>query len=112
MIISWNVRTFHEKKEIIMQATKRDGTTEAFMPEKVVVSIVKSGAPYKDARSIAEALSNLSQERMETSGIRDFVHSRLWSMGHESSVERWATYEAEMKTGRSRTAAARASVMH
>ena len=39
-----NGNTFQHKKEIIVQVAKRDGTTEAFMPEKVVVSIVKSVA--------------------------------------------------------------------
>ena len=39
-----------------MQVRKQDGTLEAFMPEKVVVSIVRSGAPYEDARIIAASL--------------------------------------------------------
>jgi transcriptional repressor NrdR len=80
-----------------MQVRKQDGTTEAFMPEKVVVSIVKSGAPYKDARSIADSLSRRSEKMMDSSEIRDFVHSELKSKGHADSVENWARYESEMK---------------
>lgn len=85
------------KKEFLMQVRKRNETLEAFMPEKVVVSILKSGAPYKDARSIAESLSKQSRDTMSSSEIRDFVHSQLRSRGHDSSVDSWIRYESEMK---------------
>lgn len=90
-----------------MQVRKHDGTLEAFMPEKVVVSIVKSGAPYEDARSIAEALSSRSEATMESSEIREFVHSQLQSKGHEASVESWLEYDAEMKPERAESLAGR-----
>jgi transcriptional repressor NrdR len=91
-----------------MQVRKQDGTLEAFMPEKVVVSIVKSGAPYEDARSVADSLSRRSQKILESSEIRDFVHSELLSKGYESSVENWTQYEAEMKPSRAESLAGRA----
>jgi len=91
-----------------MQVRKQDGATEAFMPEKVVVSIVKSGAPYKDARNIADSLSRRSEKTMASSEIRDFVHSELQSKGHASSVENWTKYEAEMKHDRTESLAGRA----
>jgi hypothetical protein len=91
------------KKEEQMQIRKRDGSIEAFMPEKVVVSIVKSGAPYKDARSIADSLSNRSDQVMETTDVRDFVHSELKSRGHKSSIENWNRYDTEEKSSRTHT---------
>jgi transcriptional repressor NrdR len=92
-----------------MQVRKQDGSTEAFMPEKVVVSIVKSGAPYKDARSIADSLSRRSEKEMASSDIRNLVHAELKSKGHATSVENWTRYEAEMKHDRTESLAGRAS---
>jgi transcriptional regulator NrdR family protein len=96
------------KKEISMQVRKQDNTTEAFMPEKVVVSIVKSGAPYKDARSIADSLSRRSEKELSSSEIRDHVHRELKSKGHTASVKNWTKYEAEMKQNRTESLAGRA----
>ena len=92
-----------------MQVRKQDNTTEAFMPEKVVVSIVKSGAPYKDARSIADSLSKRSEKEMSSSEIRDYVHRELKSKVHTSSVKNWAKYESEMKHDRTESLAGRDS---
>jgi len=91
-----------------MQVRKQDNTTEAFMPEKVVVSIVKSGAPYKDARSIADSLSSRSEKEMSSSEIRDLVHRELKSKGHADSIESWIRYESEMKHNRTESLAGRA----
>jgi len=96
------------KKEILMQVRKKSDTLEAFMPEKVVVSILKSGAPYKDARSIADSLSKRSESTISSSEIRDHVHSQLRSMGHNSSVDRWSRYDAEMKSDSSESRTRRA----
>ena len=92
-----------------MQVRKQDGRLEAFMPEKVVVSIVKSGAPYEDARSIAASLSSRSDSVMESSEIREFVHSQLKTRGHKSSLKNWNDYEREMKQNRTESLAGRAS---
>lgn len=104
MNIIWNVDAFPLKKEYLMQVRKRDDTLEAFMPEKVVVSIVKSGAPYEDARSIARSLSDRPDKILETVAIRDFVHSQLKSRGYDSSVDSWITYEMESKDNRTASA--------
>ena len=101
-----------------MQVRKRSDTLEAFMPEKVVVSILKSGAPYKDARSIAESISKKSENTMSSSDIRDYVHSQLRERGHDSSVDNWVKYETEMKnesspsSRRVQSASSRHSQMH
>jgi transcriptional repressor NrdR len=91
-----------------MQVRKNDGTLEAFMPEKVVVSIVKSGAPYTDARNIADSLSKSSSSVMESSKIRDHIHSELKSRGLESVVNSWNEYDSEMKRDRMESSAGRA----
>lgn len=91
-----------------MQVRKDDGTLEAFMPEKVVVSIVKSGAPYKDARSIAESLSKRNDKILESSTIRDHVHSELKSRGHASAIENWENYELDVKRNQTERTAGRA----
>ena len=85
------------KKEIFMQVIKRNGTLEAFMPEKVVVSIVKSGAPYDDAKRIAATLAYRSDKFMETETIRAYVQSELKDRGYNASIESWTAYEREMK---------------
>ena len=76
-----------------MQVKKRDGSIEAFMPEKVVVSIVKTGAPYEDARSIASSLSKRTDAQMTSSAIKDYVHTELKSRGHTSSIDHWNKYD-------------------
>ena len=95
-----------------MQVRKQDGTLEVFMPEKVVVSIVKSGAPYEDARSIASSLSSRSENEMESSEIREFVHSQLRNRGHKSSIKSWNEYDREMKESRTENLAGRTSPAH
>ena len=92
-----------------MQVRKQDGTLEAFMPEKVVVSIVKSGAPYEDARSIAESLSKRSENVLDASEIKDFVHSQLKAKGHHSAVASWNEFESEIKQNRTESLAGRSS---
>ncbi len=84
-----------------MEIKKRDGSLEAFMPEKVVVSIVKSGAPYEEARSIAESLSKRSESTMESSMLRDHIHSELKSRGFTSAVEEWNKYEQSKRSSTS-----------
>lgn len=87
------------KKEVeIMEVRKRDGSTEPFMSEKVVVSAVKSGAPYEDAREIAASLSSRSESVLESSEIREYVISELNSRGHSSAVKHWEEYDRARKS--------------
>ena len=92
-----------------MQVQKQDGTLQEFMPEKVVVSIVKTGAPYKDARSIAESLSNRSEDILKSSEIREFVHSQLKSRGHHSAIASWNEFDTEVKQDRMESLAGRST---
>jgi hypothetical protein len=40
------------------QVMKRDGRTEEFIPEKIIVSIIKVGAPIDLARQIAKDIQS------------------------------------------------------
>ncbi|MGC9554630.1 MAG: ATP cone domain-containing protein, partial [Thermoplasmatota archaeon] len=52
---------------------KKDGREEEFIPEKIVVSAVKSGAPPELAREIAREIQATRQETMESKEIRERV---------------------------------------
>lgn len=80
-----------------MDVKKRSGSTEVFMPEKIVVSAVKCGCPYETARDIASSLSSRSETMMESSQIREYVLSELRSRGQTSAAESWETYERTSK---------------
>jgi len=80
-----------------MKIEKRDGSTEAFMPEKVVVSSVKAGAPYETAKEIASSLSSRSESTMKSSEVREYVLSELRSRGATSSADAWEAYDREHK---------------
>ena len=75
-----------------MNITKRNGSTEVFMPEKVVVSAVKSGAPYETARDIASSLSKRSESTMKSSEIREYVLTELRSRKAASAADSWEAY--------------------
>ncbi len=79
-----------------MQVRKRDGSLEAFMPEKIVVSAVKAGAPYEVAREIASSFK-ASSDVVDTPSIREYVLSELKSRGHTSVVSSWESYDKEKR---------------
>ena len=81
-----------------MEIKKRSGSTEVYMPEKVVVSAVKCGCPYDTAREIASSLSSRSESVMESSEVRKYVLSELRSRGAASSADAWETYDREHKS--------------
>ncbi|MHA1966134.1 MAG: ATP cone domain-containing protein [Candidatus Thorarchaeota archaeon] len=81
-----------------MEIKKRDGSTEVFMPEKVVVSAVKCGCPYDTAREIASSLSSRSESVMESTEVREYVLSELRSRDAASSADAWEAYDREHKS--------------
>ena len=81
-----------------MEVRKRDSSTEIFMPEKVVVSAVRSGCPYETAREIASSLSERSESVIESSEIRSYVISELRSRGATSAADSWESYDREKKS--------------
>jgi transcriptional repressor NrdR len=80
-----------------MKVMKRDGSTEVFMPEKVVVSAVKSGAPYETARDIASSLSKRSESSMKSSDIRKHVLTELRAKKATSAADAWESYDRKHK---------------
>ncbi len=80
-----------------MQVRKRDGTVEAFMPEKIVVSMVKSGVPYDTAKEIAGSVAKKPDKVLDSSVIRDYVLKELKSRGHSAAVDHWSKYDRESK---------------
>ncbi len=81
-----------------MEIKKRSGSTEVFMPEKVVVSAVKCGCPYDTAREIASSLSSRSESVMESSQVREYVLTELRSRGAASAADSWESYDKEKKS--------------
>lgn len=82
----------------LMEIKKRDGSTEIYMPEKVVVSAVKSGAPYEISREIASSLSERSEATMKSSEIREHVLTELRSKGATSAADSWEAYDKKKKS--------------
>jgi transcriptional regulator NrdR family protein len=75
---------------------KRDGRLEEFVPEKVIVSALKSGASVAVARRIAKDVETQARDETPTSEIRSMVLSRL---GREDPVleQNWRTYDRAVK---------------
>ncbi len=82
----------------LMEIKKRDGSTEIYMAEKVVVSAVKCGAPYEIAREIAGSLSERSEATMKSSEIREYVLTELRSKGAASAADSWEAYDKKRKS--------------
>ncbi|MHA2377834.1 MAG: hypothetical protein ACXADO_00880 [Candidatus Thorarchaeota archaeon] len=81
-----------------MEVRKKDGSTEVFMPEKVVVSAVKCGCPYNTAKEIAGSLSERSESMLESTEIRKHVLSELRSRDAASAADAWESYDREHKS--------------
>jgi len=75
---------------------KKDGREEDFIPEKIVVAAVKSGAKPEVARKIAEDIEKIDKEKIESSEIREEV---LKNLRKESPVleKRWLAYDKSVK---------------
>jgi len=80
-----------------MKVMKRDGSTEVFMSEKIVVSAVKSGAPYETARDIASSLSKRTESTMKSTEIRKHVLSELRTRKAASAADAWEAYDRKHK---------------
>jgi transcriptional repressor NrdR len=76
--------------------SKRDGRTEEFMPEKIVVSAVKSGASPEAAREIAGEVEQNAGGTINTREIRDRV---LDGLGRRNPEWRrnWEVYDQAVK---------------
>ena len=76
---------------------KQDGRVEEFVPEKIVVSCMKAGAPVDIAREIAAFVEAKAKNATSTAEIRRFV---LWLLRQKNPEweKNWITYEQTAKT--------------
>jgi len=85
----------------MMIIKKRDGKKEQFIPEKIVVSSLKAGAPAEVAREIAEKieaqLSDLNE--MSTTELRVMILKMLSEKNPEWK-ENWLAYDKSVKKRR------------
>ena len=75
---------------------KKDGREEEFIPEKIVVAALKSGAPPDLAREIARDLETSSQEIIESKEIREQVLEKLQS-ANPVYEHNWRSYDKASK---------------
>jgi hypothetical protein len=75
---------------------KRDGRKELFVPEKIVVSAIKSGVPPDVARTIAQDIEKMAKEGITTEEIKIKVLSMLKSKNPEWE-RNWQVYDTAVK---------------
>jgi len=80
----------------MVMVKKRDGRKETFLPEKIVVSAVKSGASPEYARTIAQDIARLATENISTQEIRKTVLDRLASRNPDWKKS-WMVYDSAVK---------------
>jgi transcriptional regulator NrdR family protein len=78
------------------QVIKRDGRTEEFIPEKIIVSIVKVGAPVDLARQIAKDIQSKVKDKISTAEIRRIVLEDL-RKSKPLFEQEWLIYERVVK---------------
>lgn len=75
---------------------KRDGRMEAFVPEKIVVSMVRSGAPAAYARTVAQDMEKAVSDPVTTQEIRTKVLAMLREK-NPAWEENRAVYDAAVR---------------
>ena len=76
--------------------TKRDGRVEPFVPEKIVVSMVKTGAPAAYARTIAQDIEKTATNGITTREIRTKAMAMLRAE-NPAWEKNWTVYDAAVK---------------
>jgi transcriptional repressor NrdR len=79
-----------------LHVTKRDGRTEDFIPEKIIVSIIKVGAPADVARQIAKDIQGKVKEKISTAEIRKIVLEDLRKRKPQWEQD-WIIYDRAVK---------------
>lgn len=76
--------------------TKRDGRKEPFVPEKIVVSMVKTGAPADYARKTAQ---NIGQDAVDSITTREIRKRSLAALREENPdwEKNWLVYDGAVK---------------
>jgi len=80
----------------MVMVKKRDGRMEPFVPEKIVVSIVKTGAPADYARAIAQDIEQNHADMITTKDLRKKTLDRLKEKNPEWE-RNWIEYDTAVK---------------
>ena len=83
----------------MVSVKKRYGVKEEFIPEKIVASVSKVGAPSEVAREIAKTVEEKAYDGIPTEEIRKVVLSVLKERNSEWAVS-WELYEKAIKKRR------------
>ncbi len=76
---------------------KTDGRDERFVPEKIVVSIMKCGVPFDEAERISQAIEERAGWGITTREIRNDI-LRMLRESNPEYEERWLEYERKFKS--------------
>jgi transcriptional repressor NrdR len=81
-----------------MRVMRKDGREEEFVPEKIVVAVVKAGGKVELARVIAREVSSAlaGNEIVTTQQIRNEVLKRLQELD-TTTYNSWISYDSEKK---------------
>jgi transcriptional regulator NrdR family protein len=80
--------------------TKRDGSKEEFVPEKIVVSIIKTGAPVGVARKIAKIVEGkLLEQNVTEISSKDLMKMvlELLKKENEEWYRNWIVFDRAVK---------------
>jgi len=82
----------------MMKVQKKNGTTERFAREKIVVALLKNGNKLTDARKIAREVekSFKGKSLVTVEEIRKEILQRLEKINKEL-YEKWLSYESNKK---------------
>jgi len=80
----------------MVKVMKRDGRSEDFIVEKVVVSAVKSGAPIGVSRELAKKVESRMHDGMSTKEIKRMVLETLREKNPQWE-KNWLTYDRAVK---------------
>ncbi len=75
---------------------KRDGRKEPFVPEKIVVSMIKTGAPADYARTVAHDIEQSARDGITTLEIRTKALGTL-KVKNPEWERNWIVYDTAVK---------------
>lgn len=79
-----------------MMVKKRDGRRETYVPEKIVVSALKTGASPETARKIAAEIGKSAKDGITTLSIREKALGLLKAENPEWE-RNWMVYDTAVK---------------
>ncbi len=80
----------------MIQVKKQDGKTESFIPEKLIVSAIKSGATPDDARTMARKIESKLSGTIASTDLRSQMLSEL-RQKNAKLEENWLVYDRAVK---------------